>query len=226
MHERTSMPMLPQLLPPALILSWAELYTDEQCFQVTVWNNQTYPKDSSAPEWSVTWEYPPGPEDAPVHAFPNVKIDSGVFPSSIKDIKEISLDFEWTYTVGNSTAETVTDESELEAASVNANVALDMFLDKDKKKAQDSEKASTEIMVWFAAFGSATQPIGFKKELGTEKLDGTTLYESFPRFMVSVSMLTYTLALSIPGRMASAKTSSRGTPRNLRISSMGISAPW
>lgn len=111
-----------------------------------------------------------------MHAFPNVKVDSGVFPSAIKDIDEIILDFEWTYAVGNSTAETQTDEDELEGNNVNANVALDLFLDKDKEKAQNSEEAAMEIMVWFAAFGPATQPIGMDGEvLDTQELGGTEL---------------------------------------------------
>ena len=112
-----------------------------------------------------------------MHAFPNVKVDSGAFPSAIKDIDGITLDFEWTYAIGNSTAETKTDTAELEDSNVNANVALDIFLDKDKAAAQDSEKAETEIMVWFAAFGPATQPIGLADgELDTQEVDGTTLY--------------------------------------------------
>jgi len=153
---------------------WDEGDPGKLCLNVTTWNNQTYPSENSAPEWSVTWQYPPGPESAPVHAFPNVKVDSGVFPNTIKDIDEMILDFEWTYAVGNTTAETQTDEDELDSSNVNANVALDLFLDKDKKKAQNSEEASMEIMVWFAAFGPATQPIGMDKPvLDTQELDGT-----------------------------------------------------
>lgn len=87
------------------------------------------------------------------------------------------LDFEWTYAVGNSTAATSTDQAELTDDKLNANVALDMFLDQDKKKSQDSEKADTEIMVWFAAFGPATQPIGLDDgEVDTMEVDGTSLY--------------------------------------------------
>lgn len=113
-----------------------------------------------------------------MHAYPNAKVDSGVFPTRVGDIEGILLDFEWTYAVGNTTAKTTTDESELKDSNLNANVALDMFLDKDEDKAKDSQLASTEIMVWFAAYGPATQPIGFKKKLDSVELDGTTLYAS------------------------------------------------
>lgn len=56
---------------------------------------------------------------------------------------------------------------------------MDMFMDSDQKKAQDSEDASHEIMVWFAAIGPATQPLGFNVDgsnpLATKTLHGTEL---------------------------------------------------
>lgn len=52
-------------------------------------------------------------------------------------------------------------------------------MDSDQKKAQDSADASHEIMVWFAAIGPATQPIGFNvngtNPLATKTLHGTEL---------------------------------------------------
>ncbi|KAG9255594.1 concanavalin A-like lectin/glucanase domain-containing protein [Emericellopsis atlantica] len=153
--------------------NWKEGDDGSLCLNVTTFNNQTYPTDSSAPEFSVTWQYPPGPPSSPVYAYPNIKVDSGVFPNQIKKIDEMMLDFEWTYGVGNLTVET-TDKKALNASNVNANVALDLFLDQDKKKAQISEDASIEIMVWFAAFGPATQPIGQSDgSLDEQELDGT-----------------------------------------------------
>lgn len=141
---------------------------------VTSFNNQTYATKTTAPEFSVTWQYNPGDADAPVHAFPNVKVD-GVFPESLDSIKSIQLDFEWTMGTGNDTV-TTTDITELDANAVNANVAMDMFLDSDKTEAQDSEKAKYEIMVWFARIGPATHPIGLERpELATETINGTLL---------------------------------------------------
>ncbi|KAF4980493.1 hypothetical protein FZEAL_3504 [Fusarium zealandicum] len=120
----------------------------------------TYATNTTAPRWSVTWEYPQGPETAPVHAFPNIKVDGDVFPAQLKSIQKIEIDFEWTYGLGEKAANK-TDLTELKDNLLNANVAMDMFLDKDKDKAKGSEEASHEIMVWFAAIGPATQPIGF-----------------------------------------------------------------
>lgn len=153
---------------------WKEGDEGSLCMNVTSFNNQTYATKTTAPEFSVTWEYPPGPESAPVHAFPNIKVDGSVFPAALSNVKSISVDVEWTYGIGNDTASS-TDESELKEHSVNANVAIDMFLDSDKKKAQDSTKASYEIMVWLAAIGPATQPLGLAAgAVTTQEVNGTT----------------------------------------------------
>lgn len=143
--------------------------------QVTSFNNQTYDTPTTAPDFSVTWEYPPGPADAPVHAFPNIKVDGGVFPESLTNIKGIQLDFEWTMGTGNDTV-AKTDVSSLDASNVNANVAMDMFLDANKDDSKNSTKAKYEIMVWFAAIGPATHPIGLDAgEITTETINGTNL---------------------------------------------------
>ncbi|KAI5460394.1 concanavalin A-like lectin/glucanase domain-containing protein [Mariannaea sp. PMI_226] len=129
------------------------------CLSVSTFNNGTYSSKSTAPEWSVTWQYPQGPETQPVHAYPNIKLDGKLFPEKLSTIKSIDVDFKWSYGVGDNATAT-TDETKLNAVNLNTNVAMDMFLDSDKSKAGDAETASHEVMVWFAAIGPATQPIG------------------------------------------------------------------
>ncbi|KAH7123003.1 concanavalin A-like lectin/glucanase domain-containing protein [Dactylonectria macrodidyma] len=134
------------------------------CMDVIWFNNKTYGKDKGlGPEWSVTWQYPQGDPSAPVHAYPNMKVEGEVFPKKVEDIKNITIDFEWTYGVGKKAVKK-NDWDALEAVTLNANVAMDMFLDSDKDNAKDSEKASHEVMVWFAAIGTATQPLGLTKD--------------------------------------------------------------
>ncbi|PVH74253.1 glycoside hydrolase family 12 protein [Cadophora sp. DSE1049] len=143
------------------------------CMNVTSLNNGTYSTPSTAPPFSVTWAYPPGPATQPVHAFPNVQVVTGL-PTLLSSIKTIGLSMHWTYGVGNTAAES-TSASELTANAVNTNVAIDMFLDADQKAAENSSLANYEVMVWFATFGTAAQPIG--KENGTvatESVNGTT----------------------------------------------------
>lgn len=110
-----------------------------------------------------------------MHAFPNIKVDGDVLPAKLQSLNSIGIDMAWTMRLDNKTGES-TSISELKAANVNSNVATDMFLDSDKTKAADSEKAHYEVMVWFASIGPATFAIG--QENGTVKtktLDGTKL---------------------------------------------------
>ena len=144
--------------------------------EVTAFNNGSYATDTTAPQFFVSWQYEQGPATQPVHAFPNIKVDGNVFPVTMGSVSKINVDVEWTYGVGNETAAS-TDEAALTANSVNTNVAIDMFLDSDKDSAEDSSKAKFEVMVWLAAFGAATQPIGLSAgAVTTATVNGTTLY--------------------------------------------------
>jgi len=121
----------------------------------------------------VTWQYPPGPATQPVHAFPNVQVDGSVLPLKLQTLKNINLETQWTYGVGNEAAAS-TDLEKLTANLVNTNVAIDMFLDNDETNSQNSSKAGYEVMVWFADFGSATQPLGLKDGIVATKIVNTT----------------------------------------------------
>jgi hypothetical protein len=85
------------------------------------------------------------------------------------------LDLEWTYGLGNNTAVS-TNKQDLEDNLVNTNVAIDIFADPDKSKATDTEKAKMEIMVWFAAYGPATQPLGMAEtgKIETKVVEGNS----------------------------------------------------
>lgn len=136
---------------------------------VTTYQNGSYPTKLTAPEWSVTWQYPQGPIDQPVHAFPNIKLNADKntdIPLQISAVNKVEVDVEWYYGVGDDVPIT-TDPSALTAAQANTNVAIDMFLDDDKDKSTNPEQAQHEIMVWLAAFGPATQPIGYPTAVAT-----------------------------------------------------------
>lgn len=144
--------------------------------KVTTFNNDTYPQNQ-APEFTVTWQYPAGPESQPVHAFPNIRLEGNVLPATLQSLASVNFAVDWTYAVGNEPAAS-TDVGALTGVALNGNVAIDMFLDSDQTNAQDSNKAKYEVMVWFADFGAAAQPIGFTENGGlvaTHVLNGTTL---------------------------------------------------
>jgi Glycosyl hydrolase family 12 len=132
----------------------------------------TYPTKYTAPQFSTTWQYDPGPVDQPTHAFPNIMVD-GVLPAQLGKVTSIDLDFSWTYGIGNTIVQS-TSVTDLDAHAVNTNVAIDMFFDTDSTKAQDSEEAKYEVMVWFAQIGTSSKAIG--NPTGTQRtINGTTL---------------------------------------------------
>ncbi|TKW58243.1 Xyloglucan-specific endo-beta-1,4-glucanase A [Colletotrichum tanaceti] len=158
---------------------WTEGTDGALCMNVTTFNNQTYATEFSAPEFYVTWRYPPGPPTQPVHAFPNIKVDGSVLPVSLASLTDVDVDVEWFYSVGNyttgGTTASATVAAELAENETNTNCAIDMFLDDDKDKAKDSTQAKYEIMVWLGTFGAATQPIGLPAgAIATETINGTT----------------------------------------------------
>ncbi|EQL01618.1 hypothetical protein G6O67_002817 [Ophiocordyceps sinensis] len=143
------------------------------CMNVTTYNNQTYATETTAPQFSVVWEYPQAEGDQPVHAFPNIKVDGDVLPAKLQSVSSIGIDMSWTMRLDNKTGASTSIE-ELTAANVNSNVAVDMFLDTDQSKAADSEKAKYEVMVWFASIGPATYAIGQANgTVATKTLHGT-----------------------------------------------------
>lgn len=157
---------------------WDESEGGGLCMNVTTYDNGTYPTNTTAPAWTITWEYPQGPETQPVHAFPNIKVDGDVFPATVESLSKIVLDVEWNYGVGNVSANS-TDETALDAVTLNANVAVDMFFDSDKESSSNSSAATYEVMVWLADFGTASQPIGLSDGAVTTAVINTTTFSLY-----------------------------------------------
>ncbi|KAK5467734.1 hypothetical protein LTS15_000707 [Exophiala xenobiotica] len=146
------------------------------CMNVTSYSNGSYPTKNTAPEWSITWQFPQGPDTQPVHAFSNIQIDesNNIFPVEISNIQEINIATVWAYGVGDERPET-SNVADLTAAELNANVAVDMFIDSNQHAATSTVDAKYEVMVWLAAFGASTQPIGLEQgAVKTQDIGGTT----------------------------------------------------
>ena len=118
-------------------------------------NNGSYTPKNSAPPFQATWQYNQI-AGVYVQAFPNAAIVD-VFPKKIQDVGSINVDVEWTYANGNEN-KTTSDVELTESSVLNANVAVDMFIDSDEKTSKNSVKAAFEIMVWIARMGPSTQP--------------------------------------------------------------------
>ena len=133
-----------------------------------------------------------------MHAFPNIKLDGSgsVFPAAINTIKSIPVDVEWTYGLGTKAANS-TDVAALEAANVNTNVAIDMFLDPDMNSAQSTTQAKYEVMVWLCKIGAATQPIGYPNAVATESVNGTVFNLYFGQNSLQQYVLTWMATTSV-----------------------------
>ncbi|KAJ5210411.1 Glycoside hydrolase family 12 [Penicillium cf. griseofulvum] len=145
------------------------------CMNITTLVNQTYAAQT-APEFSITWQFDPGPQDMPVHGYPNIRVDN-VLPKEMDQISELNLDLHWTYGVGDKTAAS-TDIQALKQENLATNVAIDMFLDADAAKAKNGTEAKFEVMVWFWMSSVVAQPHGWGRPIIKRTLEGTefTLY--------------------------------------------------
>jgi hypothetical protein len=138
------------------------------CLTVTQNQNNTYTSNSTAPVFSITWEYPftianasaPSNETQPlVHAFPQATLQDALLPITLEDLGVLNLDFSWTMGIGDDNAP-ATSERRLGAQQVNSTVALDMYLDADPDKSAEGGKAAFEMIIFFAMFG-LEDPVGF-----------------------------------------------------------------
>ena len=78
------------------------------------------------------------------------------------------------------------------AAGLNANVAIDMFIDSDPNAATSTVDAKYEVMIWLADFGAATQPIGLADgAVKTEDINGTTFSLYYGTNSLSQKVLTW-----------------------------------
>lgn len=108
-----------------------------------------------------------------------------VFPKKIQDVKTVNMKTTWAYTVGSENSTTSSSGLTLQkdnSYGLNANVAVDFFLDSDSSRAQQPDNtqagqfARTEVMVWLTGYGNQTQTVG--QNLGvvtTHQASGTTL---------------------------------------------------
>ena len=100
-----------------------------------------------------------------MHAYANALVESKSLPAKLGDIKTSDFEVEWALSLKNDTLDDASDD-ELTQNAVNANVAIDMFLDKDSKLSTNQDEknpAHYEVMVWFADIGPAAFPLGKTK---------------------------------------------------------------
>lgn len=158
---------------------WKQGEPGNICLMANLNGNRTYATKWSAPAFNVTWQYPRASGTNNVHAFPNAKVMNKKFPVQAGSVNKLDFDVSWYLSLKNDTLTEITD-ADVTTYAINANVAVDMFLDADSTKAGKPEAASHEVMVWLANFGTDTFPIGktsvADKGLKTKTLNGTDFY--------------------------------------------------
>ncbi|TID27752.1 glycoside hydrolase family protein [Venturia nashicola] len=128
------------------------------CMNITTLDKVAEASTLAAP-WTATWNYTQGPNDAPVHAFPNAKLDINTLPIQLSSFTSLDLDVDWHYAVGNENT-TVSTADELATHGLNANVCVDMFFGATGALSGSTTSSTYEVMVWLGQYGAATQPIG------------------------------------------------------------------
>lgn len=130
-----------------------------------------------APSFAATWQYPQGPESAPVHAFANADLNlTSVLPIQLSAMSGLTMDVEWSYNVGNDLIAGTSDWDALAEQNVNANVALDLFLAADEHKSLSTTESDYEVMVWLGMLGAYTLPLGYDNgSVVTREINGVSL---------------------------------------------------
>jgi hypothetical protein len=142
-------------------------------------STQPDPKNLYGSNFTATWGFPQrlAAQGQPVHAFPNVKLNSTSLPLQLNALAELELDVAWSYAPGDVQIDPATvSQADLDAATLNANVALDMFISAKQDDSMNSQVATVEVMVWLGQYGTSTDPIGFDKgSQMTSTIGGVTL---------------------------------------------------
>ncbi|KAK0639532.1 concanavalin A-like lectin/glucanase domain-containing protein [Cercophora newfieldiana] len=113
----------------------------------------------SPPAFDATWAWVDEPWS--VHSYPHVKLATPALPARLSSISALFLSAQWSMGPGSHPLPALdVDMSGLSAIDVAANVAFDIFADRNPRFAGNARTAETEIMIWLGKFGAA-QPLGF-----------------------------------------------------------------
>ncbi|KAK0737176.1 concanavalin A-like lectin/glucanase domain-containing protein [Apiosordaria backusii] len=116
----------------------------------------------SPPAFDATWRWPSAADT--VHSYPHVKLTAPALPVTLSNISAMHLRSEWAMGAGSTPSPRLSvDTAGLASLDVTANVAFDMFADRNAEKSVKETMAETEIMIWLGRFGYA-QPLGFNEK--------------------------------------------------------------
>lgn len=113
----------------------------------------------SPPAFAATWAWLDDPQT--VHSYPHVKLAAPALPVALSNISALVVTAQWSMGPGSRPLPALgVDSSGLDHLGTTANVAFDIFADRNPKNAKKATTAETEIMIWVGRIGAA-QPLGF-----------------------------------------------------------------
>ncbi|KAK3332351.1 concanavalin A-like lectin/glucanase domain-containing protein [Cercophora scortea] len=141
--------------------------SDNLTFNSNAWNPdspgfQCLSVQDSPPKFDATWAWADDPGS--VHSYPHVKFTSPALPVTLSNISALLLSVKWSMGPGSTPRPALNvDSTGLADRDTVANVAFDIFADRNTANAQNETTAETEIMIWLGKYGSA-KPLGFALE--------------------------------------------------------------
>jgi hypothetical protein len=107
-----------------------------------------------------------------VHSYPHVKFITKDIPLRLNTVSELVVKGSWSATA---VPDVVGGTKTLAQANAKFNVAIDMFLSEDSKRAMNETLAAYEIMMWIGYVGSP-RPLGYSGGVRmTQSICGHTL---------------------------------------------------
>ncbi|KAK5659673.1 hypothetical protein OQA88_881 [Cercophora sp. LCS_1] len=112
----------------------------------------------SPPAFAATWAWLEEPQT--VHSYPHVKLAAPALPVALSNISALIITAQWSMGPGSRPLPALdVDSPGLENLGATANVAFDIFADRNPRAAKRATTAETEIMIWVGQIGPA-QPLG------------------------------------------------------------------
>jgi hypothetical protein len=103
-----------------------------------------------------------------VHSFPHAQLNSELLPVQLSYLSSLQIGANWTMNPSDDLSPSYDQGSwapdDNSEDTIEANVALDLFLDPDRQRANVTKLPMYEIMVWFTA-GPGVEPIGWSKSV-------------------------------------------------------------
>ncbi|KAK3334673.1 concanavalin A-like lectin/glucanase domain-containing protein [Neurospora tetraspora] len=138
--------------------------SNNMTFNADAWNPdvkgfQCISVQDSPPAFAATWSWSSNP--GMVHSYPHVKLMAPGLPTPLSNISALVLSAQWSMGPGPTPRPAlVVDHDGLANHGTSANVAFDLFLDRNVANARSEQTAETEVMIWVGRFGYA-EPLGF-----------------------------------------------------------------